>query len=67
VAIVQAAHAPNEEAVPEAPPQGEPAELLDLANEADAVQPTEDSDWAEHSLGSVRDRCSERDLSHGTT
>ena len=67
MAIVQSAGAFNEEAVFEAPPQDEPVELLDLANEADAVQPTEDSDWAEHDLGSPRDRCGERDPSHGTT
>ena len=66
MAIVQAAHVLNEEAVLEARPQGEPVELLDLANEADAVQPREDSDWAEHGLGSARDRLGEQYPSQGT-
>ena len=40
--------------------------MLDLANEADAVQPTDDSASAEDGLGSARHRLGEKHPSQGT-
>ena len=66
MAIGQAACVANPQPAPKPPPQGETLGMLDLANEADAVQRTDDSAWAKHGAGSARDLCGEQGPSHGT-
>ena len=60
------ARAAGPESAPQAPPRADVAEMLDPADEADAVQPTDDSAWAEGSGRSARRRLGEQGPTQGT-